>query len=86
MKSNEAGFSAKFGRTYLENRLLLWTVIEGVTKAGSTHRCGSDYIKGGASPPPGFPLVASHLRIQTCSVPGSTGVAAQVTCDWLVGT
>jgi hypothetical protein len=51
-------------------------MIEGVTKVGSKHRCGCDYIKGGASPPPGFPLVESHLRIQTSSLPGRTGVAS----------
>jgi hypothetical protein len=39
-----------------------------VTEAGCRLRCGSHYIKGGASPPPPppvFPLVVSHLRIHT---------------------
>jgi hypothetical protein len=51
---------------------------EGVTEAGGRFRCGCDFIKGGASPPPGFLLVASHLRIQTIFLPVVAGVATQV--------
>lgn len=51
---------------------------EGVTEAGGRFRCGYDFIKGGASPPPGFPLVGSHLRIQTIFLPVVAGVATQV--------
>jgi hypothetical protein len=40
-----------------------------VTEAGYTLRCGCDYMEGGASPPPGFPLVASH-RLSTCGYTG----------------
>jgi hypothetical protein len=76
MKSDTAENCANSGRTCLGNGLLLVTVIEGVTKAGSKHRCGCDYSKGGASPPPGFPLVESHLRVQTSSLPGRTGAVA----------
>jgi len=49
-----------------------------VTEAGGRFRCGYDFIKGGASPPPGFPLVGSHLRIQTIFLPVVAGVATQV--------
>lgn len=51
---------------------------EGVTVARGRFRCGYDFIKGGASPLPGFPLVASHLRIQTIFLPVVAGVATQV--------
>jgi len=51
---------------------------EGVTEAGGRFRCGYDFIKGGASSPPGFPLVGSHLRIQTIFLPVVAGVATWV--------
>jgi hypothetical protein len=81
VKSNAVEL-CKIGQNHLENRLPA-RCCEGVTEAGCKHRCGCDYIKGGASPQPSFPLVVSHLRIQTTSLPAGTGVATQVFCDWL---